>query len=288
VLVTGTYAGDLRMADGTQLATNVSTNNAFLIKLDPGGALLWMRDIDDSVQAIGRAIAVDSDGEVILAGYHVGAAYLDGVSPSQDAGPEGQMFVAKYGPENEYRWGQSFASDADLQGTAVAVDASDNIVVAGHSTGTEALLDSDPLPLADTRDAFVLKLGPAGNRLWATLVDARGAGAEDSARSVRVSAEGAVLLAGNSLSMVDDGTGTGMMVPDHDLFVATLDGGSGQPAWMEVHEGEGDQIAGGLEVAPDGRVVIAGGFEGELDLGSGPLRKYGPLDIFVAKRPPAR
>lgn len=87
--------------------------------------------------------------------------------------------------------------------------------------------------------------------------------------------------------MVDDGTGM-MTVPDHDFFVATLDGGSGEAASVELHEGEGHQILGDLEVAPDGRVVIAGGFEGDLDLGSGPLRKYGPLDIFVAKNPPPR
>lgn len=285
VLVSGSYAGDLRMADGTPLAVNTSTFNAFVIKLDPIGAFLWMRDIDDTVSASALAVAVDSDREVLVAGYHQGSAYLNGMaSPTADGSLLGQMFVAKYGPDNEFRWGQSFAALAnmDLSATAIAVDAGNAVIVAGDTTG-ELPFSGEPLLPADSRDAFVLKLGPAGNYLWHDLLDARGAGAEDRAKGVRAGADGALYLAGSSVSTYDDGTGT--MVQDSDFFLAMLDVASGERAALELHEGEQQQILGGMDIAPGGALVLSGAFSGALDFGEGPLPQYGPEDIFVAKRP---
>lgn len=285
VLVTGSYAGEFQTVDGVPLGSNSSTRNAFVIKLDPGGAYLWIRDIDDTGSADALAVATDSDREVLVAGYHQGSAYLNGMaSPTPDGSGAGQMFVAKYGPDNEFRWGQSFAAlaDTDLRGTAIAVDAGDAVLVAGDTTG-ELPFPGEPRLPADARDAFVLKLGPAGNYLWHHLLDAEGAGAEDTARSIRAGADGAVFLAGNSIYSYDDGTG--MMVQDHDVFLAKLDGAAGERAALELYGGEQQQIAGGMDVAPGGALVLTGAFSGELDLGEGPLPQYGPEDIFVAKRP---
>jgi hypothetical protein len=180
--------------------------------------------------------------------------------------------VAKYDPQGTHLWSRGFSSNENQRGTAIAVDASQNIVVAGSNTG-RVDLDGGPIVAVDEGDAFVVKLGPAGNHIWSRGLDAM---SDDEVRSIAVDGAGAVVLAGTSRR-------SPLLADDHDVFVAKLDGASGATASITLFGDERRQSAGGMALAPGGELLLAGGFEGELDLGAGTLTEHGRLDVFAAK-----
>ena len=76
--------------------------------------------------------------------------------------------------------------------TAIAVDGSGNIYVAGW---TESTWGTPIDPYAGGRDAFVAKLNSSGERLWHTFMGSSG---WDEALSVAVDGDGNVYVTGTS------------------------------------------------------------------------------------------
>ncbi len=104
-----------------------------------------------------------------------------------------------------------------------------------------------------------------------------------------VAADGAgnVLLTGPFVGALDFGGGplTSLSLFFPDMFVAKFDA-TGAHQWSknfgDANFGLGDAAAV-LAVDGSGSVIIAGSFNGTVDLGSGPLTSAGTSDIFVAK-----
>jgi hypothetical protein len=104
--------------------------------------------------------------------------------------------------------------------------------------------------------------------------------------SIGVDAAGDVLVTGDFFGSINLGGGDLATVGDGDAFLGKLD-----PAGTQL-SAKGFGIAGasqyGYAVAADaaGNVVVAGGFQGSIDLGGGPLTAASSkpqFDIFVAK-----
>ena len=53
--------------------------------------------------------------------------------------------------------------------------------------------------------------------------------------------------------------------------------------WSERHGDAADQNGASLAADPAGNVYVAGYFQGEIDLGGGPLTSAGSTDVFLAK-----
>jgi hypothetical protein len=274
VLVTGTFGGSLDVR-GNPLTSGATGNNAFIVKLDPTGQVLWIHNIEDAEYAGGEAIAADDAGNVIVTGSYLGAPTF-GVQALPD-GPGERLFVTKLGPAGAFLWSLGFASnEAEIQrGTALAVDADQNIVVAGLNTGS-VNLGGDAIAATDSLDSFALMLGPAGNHLWSRGLDVT---TKDYVRSAAVDGAGDVILSGTANREI-------LLGPDDDIFVANLDGASGVIASLTVFGDERRQRAGGARLSPEGDLLLAGSFESELDLGAGALMEHGRLDVFVARLVP--
>ncbi len=70
---------------------------------------------------------------------------------------------------------------------------------------------------------------------------------------------------------------------DEDIFVAVLDK-DGEHVWSRRFGDEANQRPYGVAFDPQGRVVVAGGFNGLLDFGGGSLKADGVAqDVFIAK-----
>ncbi len=119
----------------------------------------------------GRATAVDADGNSYIAGVFAGTADFDpgtGSTLLTGAGP-GDGFVAKYSPAGTLVWARSFGGPGLVEATALQLDGSGNVVLAGNFEGTA---DFDPgagtanLTADGGTDGFALKLSPAGDYVW--------------------------------------------------------------------------------------------------------------------------
>jgi hypothetical protein len=119
-----------------------------------------------------------------------------------------------------------------------------------------------------------------GKLQWA--IDDIGKSDDHSGADIAADAQGNVLVTGSFDKTFDVG-GVTLASDSHDAFVLKLDP-AGKGLWARQAHGN----AYGSAIASDaaGNVLVAGGFDDTVDLGSGPLKSAGSSDVYVAKYSP--
>jgi uncharacterized delta-60 repeat protein len=157
------------------------------IKYDAAGNRLWTARYNGPADSYdsGQAIAVDSAGNVYVAGSSRGVySDADLTTLKYDAAGN-QLWVARYnGP----------GDDRD-SAEAVAVDASGNVYVTGYSTGAGTY-----------EDVVTIKYDTAGGQLWAARYDGPGSGYE-RANAIALDPAGNVHVTGTDVTLKYDGDG---------------------------------------------------------------------------------
>ncbi len=182
VFITGWAAGPI---DGQP---HMGSASVFLAKYDNNGNRLWVRQWGTWNAEHGYSLATDAAGNVYVSGYTTGALY-----GSRMGGRD--VFLAKFDANGNALWGRQFGTDEHDQGWGVAMGADGNVYLAGAVAG--------PIygnPYAGGLDVFLAKYNPAGTRLWMTVV---GTSANEWARGVATTADGAVFLAGTTGGHLD-------------------------------------------------------------------------------------
>lgn len=226
------------------------------------------------------ALRVDRDGGVLLstpAGelrQHAPVVYQDG--------PDGRRTVqARYRMEGDtvrldlgdYDSNRKLVIDPVLSystylgginddvGAAIATDSAKNVYVCGATESVNFPTEFAPIAYAGGRDAFVLKLNPAGTTLlYSTFVGGEGL---DQCRGVAVDLEGSAYLMGDTRSAVFprvnaiDSTLSGLS----DLFVAKLSVDGGALLYSTYLGGSGPENAptgNGIAVDDRGYAYVGG------------------------------
>lgn len=231
---------------------------------------------------IGRAIAVDAQGNAYAAGY---SASTDFPAPAGPSSPSaGQAFITKLDPAGQlvfstFLGGQNSIDEAH----AVEVDAAGFIYVAGETHADDFPL-VNPLPpqfLGEGADVFVSKLHPSGASL---AYSTRLGGLDlDAAYGLAVDSQGRAYVAGLTFSvefpLVDplDLSGNG--------FVAKL-GPSGSELVYSTYYGESTYFK---DVAVDaaGAMYLAGRTDTNELPGPAPVPYHGAGDAFATKLAPS-
>lgn len=287
VVVAGTFTGQISVC-GASL-TSVGDMDSFIAKFDPAGSCLWSKQLGYTEI---HNVALDASGSVVLAGsfgdYFAEAIDLGG-GPLTTAGSE-DIFVAKLDAAGEHVWSKRFG-DASLQRAyGVAVDGPGNVVISGTFLGS---VDFGAGPLVSAGgygplepgsvtwggNAFVTKLNPAGELLWAKRLGQHG---PQAALDVATTVDGELAITGLAYGDVDLGTGL-MDCTYGDAFVAKLDA-TGTVRWVKHTGGRGQQYGYSTAMDATGEVYAAGPFLGTIDFGTGPLvAPTSTRAIFLAK-----
>lgn len=256
--VAGTTDGDLATDAG------LGTSHAFVVKLTPAGAVAWVLQLGaNEVDAVGSAIAADPAGNLYLAGTTSGALGDAPTKGTHDA------FLAKLDTLGAVQWVRQLgASGVATQGSAVALDASGNPLVAGATAG--ALSSGNN---AGGTDFFVAKYNSAGELSW---VQQGGSNKNDRANAVGADASGNILLAGATMGVIPGASGG--FWGESDLFVAKYDA-AGTKKWVQTLGTWGDEMANGVAVDPTGGVLVTGATSGNLD----GKKVVGTYDAFVTQ-----
>lgn len=222
------------------------------------------------------SVTVDHAGNLILAGRFEGTLDLGG-GPMTSAG-DLDLFVAKLDRDGHLLWSRRFGGADRQAATSVAVDRSDNILVAGVTQGD---VDFGAGPI--TEPGLVLaKLDPSGAAIWS-----KGFAGSGTIGQVRADASGNVILRGSFSGPIDLGGGA---LDDgggaSSTFVAKLDGG-GQHVWSKGYGDKDLQAALGMDVDSTGDVVVVGRMAESFDFGGGTITSAGDLDAFVVKYGPS-
>ncbi len=240
----------------------------------------------------GQAIARDSAGNYIVAGYFSGRADFDPGKSSLSVVSTGgtDAFVAKYGSDGALIWVKTFGGLGADQVTGLVVDTSGAIYAAGSFS---FLVDFDPGPSTATlvsagqEDAFLLKLDANGNFIWARKI---GGALADRATAIAVDAVGMLYLGGVFAGRVDMDPGPAQQFltsvgNSADIFWTAL---TPEGIWSASRQfgGPGAEQLNALK--PSGAFVyLAGSFSDSLDLDPGPgvaqILSKGQMDGFIAR-----
>ncbi|GAB3587516.1 hypothetical protein [Hymenobacter daeguensis] len=196
------------------------------------------------------------------------------------------LFVAKWNPVSaSFEWAVRTGGAANDQVNAVTVSSA-GIYIAGYTQST--LLNFGPSTLGPNNgtDAFVAKISPAGNFVWALAVSGNGF---DEALALAASGN-TVYLGGHSTSTtltfgaLSAANAGAINSGTDDGFVAKIsDGGtSASYAWARAVGGTANDAVRALAVAGTD-VLVAGSFGGTGVFGSFSLSSAGYQDAFVGK-----
>lgn len=282
VYVSGSFSGEVSF--GSSTFTSRSGGEAFLGKRDAQGNWLWVRPLGLDFVEQGTRLALDAQGNMVVAGVLTGTATF-GSTTLTTAGPF-DAFVGKLDAQGNWLWARRAGGSSGDFATSVALDASGNVYLAGYiygdaTFGSTTLTNGGPYAV----NSYVAKLDATGNWLWAKKL---GGSSADYIRALAVDAAGNATVAGHiesfgislgSLTLTRTGSGA-------DIFAARLDAG-GNWLWANAYGGSARDVARALTLDASGNAYLTGSFVSPtLRIGGTTLTKASSMpssDLFVAK-----
>ncbi|TAL60967.1 MAG: hypothetical protein EPN85_06085, partial [Bacteroidetes bacterium] len=284
VYAAGSYTS-ATLTFGAITLTNAGMGDAFLVKFNSTGNILWAKNIGGSAGDVGHGVAVDAAGNIYVAGWYASATLSIGNTTLTNAGTATpDVFIAKYDVFGNELWAKSIGGPGIDLCSSIAVDAGINLTVAGRFTGVTALIGSVTLTNASagTNDIFIAEYDSSGAVSWAKSMGGTG---DDIGECVAADASGNSYLSGSFTSasimfgtqtLTNAGTG-------NDMFVAKFDN-SGNVDWAKSAGSTGAEIGYGVAVDGNGNVLVTGLFDSPvLSFGANLLNNSGYSDFFLAK-----
>jgi hypothetical protein len=274
-VVVGSYTGKV-IVGGTTL-TSAGGNDIFVGKLDAAGNWLWVRSAGGASYDQGNGVAVDASGNIfVTGGCYAGTAQFGTISLPVSGT---HSFVAKLNASGTWLWAKASTGSGIDVSTAVAADASGNVVLTGYTGGTSSYGSAAITASGNYYDGYVAKLDANGTWLWAI---GFGSGASESGEGVAVDASGNVFVTGLFTNSASFGSINVTGAGDGDMFVAKL---TAAGAWSWVKSGGSSGYDQGQAIAVDasGNVFATGTYAGTASFGGTSLTSIGSDDIAVLK-----
>lgn len=276
-------------------STSYQTGDAFVAKFTPTGSLAAMTYLGGSADDLASSLAVDSAGNVYVAGYTNSHDFPVSANAYQNhligAGGNllftvGDAFIVKLNSSlSKIVYSTFLGGTLDEAATAIAVDAAGNAYVTGitlsqnfpvtngavqktfRGSGGQPMTDFG-VPFFVTGDVFVSKLSADGSQLvFSTYL---GGSADDAATSIAVDASGNVYVAGFTISNDFPTTANAAqtvykgMEPSNffyhlgDGFVTKLNATGTALLFSTYLGGNGDDAVTGIAVDASGSVYATG------------------------------
>jgi hypothetical protein len=217
-------ASDGGFAIAGQWEQNPQTFDAYLVRTDAQGNLLWERTYDRGDDERAHAVWPTSDGGFVLAGQ---AWELGPTFGSYD------VWLIKTDADGNVEWDRLFALEAESSDVAVAVQetADGGFVIAGETQGSVWAV-------------YLIRTDALGHALWQRTFNR---GTVAGGRAIAQTADGGFVVAGDWVTPIG---GTDVL-----LFKTDADG---VPVWDHVYGGLDSDRANSVRRLPDGGFAVAG------------------------------
>lgn len=275
VYVTGQFQStDARAEEGGDILPNAGDYDVFVAKYSPEGKLLWIRTAGGPGNDYGHGIAINSKGEVLVAGALGQGARFGEVELSGSR----VIFCAKYDAEGKLIWVKGTEGGAGGSAHGISLDAQDQIYLGGLISGTGRF--GSVAVDAPKASALVAKLNADGEAQWLHVTPASVSSVYHEIvadRSGRVWAAG--MFKGETTYGKEAFRSTGEK--DYDGLIVHLDS-EGKLQW--AHHLSSPATDYGLGVCTDhqGKAYLTGEFSQTATFAGRTLVTRGGTDIFTA------
>ena len=294
IISSGYFNGtaDFNPGAGTESLTSLGSIDGFVSKLDSAGNFLWAKRIGNSGGDNAKSVAVDSNGNVLIAGDFSGTVDFDPSDGTTNltSNGEGDIFISKFDPAGNFLWAKGFGGTSVDSGIFLAIDLSGNIAVTGIFSNA---VDFDPgvgtstLTSDGDWDIYVSKFDTNGNLLWSKR---RGGTGRDIGDGVAFDSAGNVYSSGIFSGTVDFDPGletsTLTSAGSNDVFLSKF-GPSGNYLWARKFGGSSSDGSTPISVDATGNIYASGDFTGTVDFdptdGELNLTAVGTKDNFISK-----
>ncbi|MFN8416163.1 MAG: immunoglobulin domain-containing protein [Cytophagaceae bacterium] len=297
-------------ANTTINVSATSAKDGALAKYDANGTFVWARAFGDRNSGEDQIsdLVLDSNGDIYVTGWvnagssiygrDFGSAQTTYANFSVTGSLDG--YVAKFNGSGALQWNFLLGNTGADKGTALAIDGSDNLYVAGQffgsvdmdpGTGTQNAVESTP---QGTGDAFISKYTSAGSYVWHGVIEGVN---EECVTSMNIGSSGLLnvggYVQGTGLPIDFDIRGaanilTKNTVDNMDGFIAQYNLATQAPVFAKIIGGsQKDSIC---QVVGDGssNIYVTGMFNGtSIEFNNGgtskTLSSSGGKDIFIAK-----
>lgn len=289
--VTGRFSGTVVIGGWILTSNNYPngnpTSDAYIVKYDSNGKVLWATSIPTTGSSQGWGIALDpKQGSVYVTGTFDGKGKFGGMLI--DSGFNADVFIAKYSVNGSLQWIKQTGQLSSLGFQAsISVDKYNNCYVTGGCAS------------AGSWDIFITKYDQLGNFNWIKKI---GGPEEDRGYSISVVPLGSSFLVSGIFSGSVNFDGVPLQshtdsnaFPIPDLFVASFNL-NGQLQWVKTaisDTGLYANQANSLYVDNLGNCYLTGAFAGKTDFGNGFVLQNTPgpngwdnFDAFIAKYNP--
>lgn len=275
VFVVGQFAGALNLGGGS--LTSTGRRDVFLLQLTPLGTHTWSAKYGDENHDQAWAIALDASGNPVITGDFMGSIDFGGVTLTSAGNRD--VFVAKFTETGSHLWSQAYGDMKYDSPRDIDVDSTGQVLLTGHFRGSITFGPLPPLTSEGNHDVFLAKIGANGGGIWSQRF---GDTSPDYGSLVAVDDNDHIYIAGYFQGSIDFGLGTLTAIEAYDTYLAKLDP-YGDVYWSETFGDSSNQIATGLSIDRSHNILLAGRFNGRIDLGSGPMTGAGGYDVFIAK-----
>ncbi len=247
---------------GHQNSFGGGPGDAFLVKFNSSGIRLWSTYYGGANNDIAQSCAVDSSGNIYLAGRTNSISAIASGGHQNTNGGGYDAFLVKFNSMGVRQWGTYYGGDGGYKGgewgNSCAVDGSGNVYLAGSTSSLSAIaFGGHQNSFGGTpSDAFLVKFNSMGVRQWGTYYGGVG---RDRAYSCAVDNSGNIYLAGQTSSQtaISSGGQQNIYGGGYDAFLVKFNS-MGVRLWGTYYGGSGAELSFSCAVDVSGNLYVAG------------------------------
>jgi hypothetical protein len=258
--------------------------DTFLLKLSPTGQTIWAKNFITDADDRGIDVSTDTNGNILLTGYHQGSINFGGGSMVVNGGSD--VYVAKFSTLGEHIWSKHFGGIYADRGVGISTDSNGNVFIFGAFTtsidfGGGSINDS----YGGGGDAFLVKLSSNGTHIWSKALNSPGS--YDQPNAMSIDFNGNVIIVGNFRISINLGGDVLNVITTgiQDFYIAKYSP-SGIHQWSKRFGGNVGVDALGVTTDSTGYVYTTGYFQGVVDFNNKSLSSGGSSDLYLFKLEP--
>lgn len=180
---------------GTTLISN-GLHDIFIVKYDINQNLIWAKSFGGDADDYCKALVIDSEGSIIIAGsFNSHAISFGGNSFTNPNFGNENLFICKLDSIGNVQWANTAFSLNSTAITSICIDNNNNIYTTGYFSGIYISFKGNLLMNTGGFDSFIYKISPNGDYIWANKTWSSG---DEFAQGISIDDSGNLLIIGKN------------------------------------------------------------------------------------------